>query len=222
MILILSGSAAISCCSDTSAPTSPFKNTPDAKASEDSKSGGIYKGVVVGSSGFVAVILQSGLKEIRVTLDNEQRTLTTTGLTAWVTGQTIKNAVFSSGDWSATFSVGGGGQIPQITLDIAGHVGAKAVLVKEVSTDLVRVYEGTYSGSESGTWNFVVQGPALSGVSRTTSGSGTSTFYGLVFGNDISFQSPLMGSGKFSGDTANGTWQTDTSTSGTWTGKRVM
>lgn len=212
----------VGACGSDPAPTSAFKNSPDAKATEDTKSGGIYKGVIVGSSGFFAVVLQSGLKEIVLTLDGEKRTLTTTALDSWTSGEPIKNVVFTSGDWSATFSVGGAGIVPSVTLSLAGHTGAQAVIIKELSTAVVRAYEGTYSGSESGTWNFVLQGPVLSGVSRTTSGSGSSTFYGLVNGNDLTLQTPITGSGTISGDSVNGTWQTDTSTSGTWSGKRVL
>jgi hypothetical protein len=211
----------VSCGSDP-APASAFKSSPDAKAEEDSKSGGIYKGVIVGSSGFFAVVLQNGLKEIVLTLDGEKRTLTTSTLDSWTSGEPIKNVVFTSDDWSATFSVGGAGIVPSITLSLAGHPNAQAVIIKELSTAVVRAYEGIYSGSESGTWNFVLQGPVLSGVSRTTSGSGSSTFYGLVNGNDLTLQTPVTGSGTISGDSVNGTWQTDTSASGTWSGKRVL
>lgn len=185
-------------------------------------SGGIYKGVIAGSSGFVAVVLQSGLKEIWLTLDNEKRTLTTSGLDSWVSGEPIKNVVFASGDWSAAFSVGAAGNVPTITLSLAVHPGAQALILKELSTDVVRVYEGTYSGSESGTWNFVLQGPVLSGVSRTTDGSGSSLLYGFVNETSITLQPPIMGSGTISVDNVSGTWQNDASASGTWTGKRVM
>lgn len=221
-ILLLLATAAFSCKSDPTVPTSAFKNSADAKAEENTKSGGIYKGVIAGSSGFVAVVLQSGLKEIRLTLDNEKRTLTSTGLDSWVSGDPIKNVVFTSGDWSATFSVGAAGNVPTITLSLTGHPGAQALIVKELSTHVVRVYEGIYSGAESGTWNFVLQGPVLSGVSRTTDGSNTSLLYGFVNENSITLQPPITGSGTISVDDVSGTWETDTSASGTWTGKRVM
>ena len=155
-------------------------------------------------------------------LDNEKRTLTPSGLDSWVSGQPIKNAVFASGDWSVSFSVGAAGNVPSVQLTLAGHPGAQAVIQKELSTDVVRVYEGTYSGAESGTWNFVLQGPVLSGVSRNTSGSVSSTFFGSLSGNNISLEPPITGSGTISVDNVSGTWQTDTSVSGTWTGKRVM
>lgn len=220
-ILVAVAIVGVSCGSDP-APTSAFKNSPDAKASEDTKSGGIYKGVIVGSSGFFSVVLQNGLKQIVLTLDGEKRTLTTTALDTWTSGEPIKNVVFAADDWSVTFSVGGAGNVPSIALDLAGHPGAQAVIFKELSTAVIRAYEGTYSGSESGTWNFVLQGPVLSGVSRTTSGSGSSTFDGLVYGNALVLNAPITGSGTISGDSVNGTWQTDMSTSGTWSGKRVL
>jgi hypothetical protein len=221
-IFLFIAATAISCSSDPSAPTSAFKNSADAKAEENTKSGGIYKGVIAGSSGFVVVVLQSGLKEIRLTLNNEKRTFTSTDLDGWVSGEPIKNAVFIAGDWSVTFSVGAAGNVPSLTLSIPGHPGAQAVIVKELSTDVVRAYEGTYSGTESGTWNFVLQGPVLIGVSRTTDGSGSTLLYGFVNENSITLQPPVTGSGTISIDNVSGTWESDTPASGTWTGKRVL
>ena len=221
-ILLVGVLCAVGCKDDPAPATSAFTSHPDALAAENLKSGGIYKGVLVGSSGFLVVVLQSGKKEIRVTVDGESRTLATDGLTSWVSGTLIKPTVFTSGDWSVSFSVGPEGQSPSISLNIAGHAGAEAVILKELSTDQVRIYEGSYSGSETGTWNFVVQGPVLSGVSRNTSDSSTTTFYGLVSEGKITLEPPITGSGTFSVDDVSGTWQTDTSVSGTWTGKRVM
>lgn len=212
----------LSCSSDSTEPASSFSGSPDAKASEDARSGGIYKGVIAGSSGHFAVVLQSGLTHIKITLDGESRTLTTTGLASWTTGEPIKNVVFSSGDWQATFSVGAAGNVPSISFSIPGHSDPKVALLKEYSTGQVRLYEGTYTGSSSGTWNFLTQGSALVGVSRSQDGASSLTFYGLVNQNDIILD-VVEGTGTFNGDSVSGTWSdAGAGASGTWTGKRVM
>ncbi|MBL7851647.1 MAG: hypothetical protein JNN04_12150 [Cyclobacteriaceae bacterium] len=222
VLAILSLTLWASCSSDSTSPASSFSGSPDAKASEDAKSGGIYKGVIAGSSGYFAVVLQSGLTHIKVTMDGESRTLTTTGLASWVSGEPIKNVVFASGDWQATFSVGAAGNTPSISFSIPGHTDPRVALLKEYSNGQVRLYEGSYTGTSSGTWNFLTQGPALTGVSRSQDGNSSLTFYGFVNENSLTLD-VVEGTGTFSGDNVSGTWSLSGSAdSGTWTGKRVM
>lgn len=215
--------SAISCSSDSSpVPSSNFSSSPEALATEDLKSGGIYKGVIVGSSGMFVVRLQKGVKHITITLDGVSKELSPTGLVDWTTGLPIKNAVFVSGDWQAIFSVGATGLVPSLTLDIPGHANAQVVILKETSKAIVRAYEGTYAGSESGTWNFIIQAQALVGVSRSADGLTSQSIYGLADGTTLNLTAPV-GTGTLSGDNASGTWQgSSAGVSGTWTGKRVL
>jgi hypothetical protein len=95
-------------------------------------------------------------------------------------------------------------------------------IFKELSTAQVRTFEGTYSGTSSGTWNFIIQGPALTGVSRSGDGGSTLTFYGFVNDTAISLD-VIEGSGSIAGDNVSGNWSDPASSgSGTWTGKRTM
>lgn len=213
----------MSCGSDSSpTPTSTLPTQPEALAAENNKSGGIYKGAIVGSTGTFVVRLQKGVKEIAITLDGVTKKLTTTSLDAWASGQTIKNATFTSGDWQAVFSVGSAGILPTLTLAIPGHANAEVVILKELSTAIVTVFEGTYSGTSSGTWNFTIQSEVLLGVGQANDGSAPFNFSGIVSGNAISLDT-IIGSGTLSGDNAQGTWQTTSpAASGTWTGKRIL
>ncbi len=221
-LLITLATFVLSCSSDNTQPASSFSGSPDAVAAEDAKSGGIYKGVIVGSSGAFAVVLQNGIKRIRVSLDGETRDLTTASLDSWVSGEPLKNVLFESGDWQAMFSVGATGNVPSISFTIPGHANAEVAIFKEVSTAQVRTFEGSYTGSSSGTWNFIIQGPTLTGVSRSVDGGTTLIFYGLVNGNSISLD-VVNGTGTFSGDNVSGTWtEAGGGGSGTWTGKRSM
>lgn len=213
-----------SCGSDSSTPApSNLSTKPEALAAENGKSGGIYKGAVVGSSGVITVRLQNGVKEIVITIDGTSKTLTTTALDAWVSGDLIKNAVFLSADgWQATFSVTATGGNPSVLLSIPGHSNVVAAMFKELSTALVRVYEGTYSGTASGTWNFAIQGPALIGVYRSADNQTTGSIYGIVDSSTISLDSP-SGTGTLSGNSASGSWQTSSpGGAGTWTGNRIL
>lgn len=210
------------CSESPTAPVSAFSNKAEALATEDTKSGGVYKGVIVGSSGFFSVVLQKGLKVVNVTLDGESRSLATTSIPDWVSGEPIKNAAFVSGDWEAIFSVGADGGKPSITFSFPGHPNAQVTIIKEISTAVVRAYEGTYTGTSSGTWNFVIQGPVLSGVSRKADGSASLEFFGLVDGNNIVLNT-ISGSGTIAVDNVTGVWSDPaTSGSGTWSGKRIL
>lgn len=216
--------AALSACSSDSAvePVSQYTSSPEAAAGEDTKSGGVYKGVIAGSTGIVKVVLQKGVIEMKITLDGVSKTLTTTALASWTSGEPIKNVLFTIDDWQATFSVAINGANPGVSLTIPGHANAEVVLLKETSKAIVRLFEGAYTGTESGTWNFVVKGAELGGVSKSVDGLNTLLFFGLVNGNVITLDT-IKGSGTISGDNVSGTWEVPGSTSkGAWTGKRVM
>lgn len=159
---------------------------------------------------------------MKITLDGVSKTLTTSALASWTSGELIKNALFTADDWQATFSVAINGANPGVSLTIPGHADAEVVLFKETSKSIVRLFEGAYTGTESGTWNFVVQGTELGGVSRSSDGLNTLLFFGLVNGNAIALDT-IKGSGTISGDQVSGTWEVPGSASkGAWTGKRVM
>lgn len=218
MILALT---AVSCSKDTATPASMLPTSPEAQAADDTKSGGVYKGVVVGSSGVIKIVLQKGVKEIKLTIDNVSKTLTTTSLDNWTSGGIIRNASFKADDWEVLLSIGARGVGPIATLTIPGHAGAEAILTKETSNAIVLVFEGTYKGTESGSWNFVIQAEVLSGISRSADGLTTTSFLGLVNGNVISLDT-IQGGGTIDGDNASGTWAGSPGENGTWQAKRVM
>ncbi|MDZ4714566.1 MAG: hypothetical protein SH819_03765 [Cytophagales bacterium] len=213
----------LSCSKDDATPSSTLVTAPEAEAGNDTKSGGVYKGALIGSSGIFKVTLQKGKVEIVITLDGVTKTLTTGQLSGWTSGQAIANATFTAGDWSVTFSVDADGGNPYISLTIPGHAGITAVIGKETSTALIKAFEGTYAGTESGTWNIVIQGTVLAGISRGSGGTGGSQvnfFEGTVSGNNISVPD-VAAAGVINGDNVSGTWGIAPD-NGTWTGKRTL
>jgi hypothetical protein len=179
--------------------------TPEAVAEHDSKSGGIYKGILVGSTGTIKISLQGGSSTAVLTFNGETRTLTTNSLNNWSSGQAISNAVFSSGNWTINFSVD-----------------PNAELVKETSTTLVQAFEGTYSGAATGTWNFVVRGNAVRGIRKWSQDNVKVPISGTLNGTTLNGQGYT---GTINGNSASGTWTEDTPQfkgSGTWTGKRTL
>ena len=62
----------------------------------------MYKGAIIGSSGTIKIVLQNGKKEIVLKIDGVTKTLTTTALEGWTSGQEISGATFTSGDWTVS------------------------------------------------------------------------------------------------------------------------
>lgn len=198
--------------------------TPEAKAEHDATSGGVYKGVIVGSSGTIALYLYNTGTEVKalVSFDGQNATLTTQSLSTWTPGQAITNALFTgtiNGQAiSAYFSVGANGANPQVQLTIPGHTVHVAVY-KETSTALVKNYEGTYAGDDQGTFNMTLHGNEYSIVP-----DGGDIIVGTLVNGAIDITNGKVEiKGTFNGDDVNGTWKdTPKSKQGTWSGKRTL
>ncbi len=149
-------------CSKSNSGNSSLSSTSEATVSNDNKSGGIYKGVLVGSSGTVKIILQGGTVSAEVTIDGITKILPATNLpSGWTSGQSLTDIKFSKDNWTLSFSVSPAGSNPQIFMvSIPGHTGIEVYVIKETSTMQVKVYEGTYgkdsNASDLGAWNLVL------------------------------------------------------------------
>jgi hypothetical protein len=214
----------VSCKKDDPAPTSAFPTVPEAKSEHDNKSGGIYKGTfaTATTTGTIKVVLQDGKTEIVVSYNGTTKTLTTTGLSGWVSGQAISNVLFTNGDWEVVFTVSANASSVDFLMQLAGESNFISVLNKEYSSALVKVYEGTFAGDDTGKWNFTLQGSDIIGVYASAGGS--ATFIGSVAGSTIAITAlDVTATGTFveEGASCSGTWDGG-STAGTWTGKRSL
>lgn len=121
-----------------------IETSPSAKAANDNKSAGVYKGTFIGSTGrFKLTINLDSIVGI-LEVDGVGYKLTTNDITTNDLGSAISNAVFSDaeGKVNLTFSVDANGENPKIGLTITGHPNIEAIIAKEKSTNQVRVYEG--------------------------------------------------------------------------------
>lgn len=212
-------------------PPEPYKcttciTTPEAKAEYNTSSGGVYKGVIVGSTGTIALYLHNTGTEVSalVAFDGKNATLTSTALSGWTPGQPITNALFTGtidGETvQALFSVEANGQNPSVQVMIPGHTVVVAIY-KETSTALIRNFEGTYSGGDQGIFNMVIVGDQYSIVSD---GGGQPMEATLVNGKVDYNQNGLEIKGEFNGnDQIDGTWKDNNNVKeGTWTGNRTL
>lgn len=200
--------------------------TPEAKSEYDNSSAGVYKGVIVGSTGTIALYLHNTGTEIKaiVVFDGKTATLTNSTLSSWTPGQAIKDAVFTGEvngvPVEAKFSVDADGKNPKVTVTIPGH-NIKVGVYKEVSATLIKGFEGTYSNDllVLGAFNLTLNGNTYTIVTTTTE-----PFTGTLSngGVDVSGEGVEV-KGTFNGEEISGTWKnTNNSTQGTWKGKRTL
>ncbi len=217
----------VSCKKDDPAPAAPsLPTTAEAKAEHDTKSGGVYKGTFAdaSSSGTIKIVLQEGKTEATIVYNGVSRTLSTTDLAGWTSGEAISDALFTSSDWQLILTVTADASMIEFGLNLAGTSDFRGLIVKEVSAAPVKVYEGTYAGDSSGKWNFCTQFNLLAGVYTGTDGD---SFNGLITGTTIAISSSgssVTASGTLSADASScsGNWTGSSGTSGTWTGTRKL
>lgn len=204
-------------------PTCPTAS--EANPAFDASSAGVYKGVIVGSTGTIALYLYNSGTVVNalVVFDGKSGTLTTTDLSGWAPGQAVTDALFTGvidgKTVEAKFTVEANGANPRVELLIPGHT-VVVGLYKETSANLIKNYEGTYAGSDQGVFNMVTSADAFTIVTD----NGGKPFGGTLVGGKIDLNgNGVTIKGEFSGDDVSGTWaNTKESTSGTWTGKRTL
>jgi hypothetical protein len=223
----------ISCSKDSSSDsgTPILSDTPLAKAEFDGSNFGIYKGVIIGSTGVITInIKNDGILTATLVIDGVTSVFTSNGNVAL--GEAINNLTFTSGDKSFTISVtANGGDISVLSSNIPGHLDATFNVIKEYSEDLVTCYQGTYTGTtDEGVFNLIFIDNQVYGLSR--SNSAESETYFLTDGTINLQTNAISGSidtnigtftGTLSGNTVSGNWSTDAGTStGTWSGTRTL
>ena len=230
--VFLLGGLIASCSKGKSDPVAVDLTTVTATADNDLKSGGVYKGTLIGSTGSIKIVIQGDSKAAYLIFDGVTKTLETSDLGSWNSGQAINNASFTSGDWRIVFSVNANGSNPRLVVTIPGH-NVSVAIVKEATTSLTRAYEGTFTvGNLTSTFNFVSKGDtAVTGVIRTTDAL-TVPLRGSIVGGRVTVSADsgtgyIIGSGTITGTTASGTftetgYSSSYTVSGTWTAKKTL
>lgn len=153
-------------CSKDSSSTPSYEcttcaSTPDALAENDGSAKGVYKGIVVGSSGSLYIDIQNGTDLITGTLIIDGVSVALTSSVSYVSGQPYVapfTGIYNGSPISITFSVGLSGGTPTVTSsDIPGHPNTVFTLYKETSTSLIEVFEGGYTKpGKTGTFNILL------------------------------------------------------------------
>ena len=203
-------------------------DTPEANASYDNSGQGIYKGVLIGSSGTV-----------KFDIANNGTTITAELVIDGVTVMLVANGTYSNGFQGSftgslngstviiPFSVSNTGAVTISSPTIPGHSNVIFGIYKERSNQLVQAFEGTYSGSHVGTFNMVIRrGENGEGVwyaiSRRTFDSSNGYFEGQITeSGEMNGGGDTVITGSLKGDNVKGTYS-NSIISGAWTGKRTL
>lgn len=198
-------------------------STPEAAAVNDASGKGIYKGLVVGSSGTIKFNIANSGSTLTATLviDGDEYELTTqatynSGFEGYFYGTMNTTNDISIGFWVSS----DGTDFGYFGVVIPGHPDVQIELYKELSDALVKVYEGTYSGDDSGTFNMVVQDNKW--IVATGDGD---PFYGVLVNGAMScvYCGEVEITGKVGAEEISGNWNVPANgDKGSWKGKRTL
>lgn len=213
------------------------KSKPDAKAEYNTSNKGIYKGVVVGSTGTIVIdIMNSGtvMKAVMV-LDGVTVNFSSAGI--WISGQPLVadfTGTVNSTTYSFRFSVDAtGGNASTSSLTIPGHPVISFQLIKETSENLIRCYEDSTEGKKN---SGAVQAGSLNVVISTKTGAwtaltkdklntqgGINFVAGRIIGNVLICDcgSDTQVTGTMTDDEIKGTYR-GSDNSGTWSARRTL
>jgi hypothetical protein len=209
--------ATFSCSSDSSSTytCATCANTPDALAENDGVAKGVYKGIMVGSTGTISVNIQNGSNTITATMVLDGTTILLTATVTPTAGQDYVSpftGTYNGSPISITFSVAYNGTVPTIvTSDIPGHPNATFQIYKETSTSLIEAFEGTFTTSDgdSGVFNIVLSREfgGYSGIAKNNQTNELSEIEGYYEDNgDITNEDGTVVYGRISGDVLHGSF----------------
>ena len=190
-------------------------SSAETKPQYNNTSFGVYKGVIIGSTGTIVFKINNGDNILKgyLAIDNTKDTLSTTQTV--IAGQPIVNVHFVGRISSMNLSANADGTNAIVTnISITGHSNVAVLVIHENSTKQIFCYEGTFSGSRSGTINCARVGEGNGDtayiLTKIQDTAAYFTGYGQVNNNSTSINLganlALINQGSFSGNNFNGTW----------------
>lgn len=201
-----------------------------AIAANNASSKGIYKGVMIGSSGTIVFDIMNNGSTITATMVIDGTTVNLTSSISWQAGQAYVapfTGTFNGVPVSINFSVSATGGDPVVTTSsIPGHPNASFTIFKETSASLIECFEGTYHTTmpEDGTFNLILSRAArVWGAEARKNGATSSNGAGGTISSDNKLmETNGVHMGTISGDEINGSFQDGGGRTVTITGKRTL
>ncbi len=203
---------------------------PAALPANDASSKGIYKGVILASTGTITFDISNAGNTITAVMVLDGITTTLTSSVTWVAGQPYIadfTGTLNGSPVTIQFSVGLSGASPTVTSSsIPGHPNATLLVVKETSTSLVECFEGTYSTTlpETGTFNIILSRNLAiwGGISRETGTTDTNDIDGVILNNQLLEGGTNTVIGTLANDQLTGSFVDSNGSTVTVTGRRTL
>lgn len=224
----------VSCKKSASNKKAPYtcaacKTTPDALAANDASSKGIYKGVLIGSTGTIKFDIDNAGTTITAVMVIDGVTVNLTSTVTWTAGVAYVapfTGTLSGQPVTINFSVGATGQTATITSStIPGHPNASFTIAKETSTALLQAFEGTYSTTKpkTGTFNVILSMSlkAWGAVARDDGSTEINHGHGTLSGSSLIDENGTN-IGTINGDQIDGKFNDTNGITVTLTGKRTL
>jgi hypothetical protein len=205
--------------------------TPQALAANDASSKGIYKGIVIGSTGTIVFDINNSATTITAVMVLDGKTVNLVSNVTWTAGQPYVapfTGTLNGSAISITFSVSANGGSPIVTTSsIPGHPSTTFSILKETSTSLIECFEGTYSTTkpETGIFNVILSRnlKVHSGTSRKDGTTTNGPFNGSInAANELIDASNNKYLATLSGDNLTGTFVDGSGSTVTVKGKRTF
>lgn len=227
----------ISCTKEEVIPVIPevaLHAEPIAEKVNDERSTGVYRGVLLGGTGYLEIKLKhkDTITSALLVIDDKEYVFKTTEPEKVDGNNYITKLNFESDRNFFSFSVQSNGKNPTISdLFIEDHkIPVETLIYKETSTELVRCFLGTYEGDEKGTFNFLTKGSLVGGLVKETGSEWSHKMYGNLYVEGGTILGTVIDKWTFKGetikdrlheDTIKGDWENDTQ-KGTFTALRKL
>jgi hypothetical protein len=231
LFVLLAGLLIASCSDDEAFNCKSCADEPEALAANDNSGKGIYKGVVVGSSGNIKFNIANGGSSITATLKIDGVTIQLTTEATYSNDYGFEGYFYGTLNEPDDVQVGfyvdqSGLQYGFFGIVIPGHDNVDMHLIKEKSDALIAVYEGTFSGDASGTFNIVLSRELglWVAIAKNSNSQEILDFEGTLNSSSLVCDcDEIVVTGKVSGDEISGRWEdTIEGDSGSWKGRRTL
>lgn len=222
-------------CKKDEKPVEKFKcatctTSPVAIAANDGSSKGVYKGIIIGSTGTIQFNILNGASTITAIMVLDGVSVNLTATVAWVAGVSYVSpftGTLNGAPVSILFNVGATGANPvAIATNIPGHPSAQLNISKETSANLLECFEGTYESSrpETGNFNLLISRSLkkMSGSSRKSGGTANGDFTGTISSDNKVLINGTDYIGTLDADAINGTFKDGEARTVTVKGKRTL
>ena len=225
-IIILLGLLILHSCSNCDPSTDEkLPNESIAKTAYNNSNFGIYKGILVGSSGIVMInINNNGTTNALLTIDGVRLEF---NAIEQVTEHQSTPIRFANNDNSFDFMVGKNGEDPTVlNCNLKNYPQVKIQVAKEQSSSPIKCYQGRYTGDDAGIFNFYIdEKGGIYGMAKSKYNDDILPLNGSLY-SENSITGTIIADGQFEGTISSnyfeGSWQKSQENSGIWYANRTQ